>query len=1044
MTQTEMKKTILASKVNSLRTDVNEASLKHDLFTFFKDLQDKILTALSEYWNDDFMLQGQIDLILAPIFESQKDYYDLLLKYNMKEFRKGKQTAKRLVKIAKGDITGADKAEVDLNKGVKASFTKQKELFGTLQYSEDKLRNQTFIASESTMNRVDKEINDILADGYNSGKGIAKVRDNITKRFTQLKTWESERIARTEIHSSQSMGIMNGYETLGVEYIEWDTAHDARVRGLKKTDRANHVRLDGEIIRFGDTFSNGLSYAGDRTGVIEEWINCRCGTLPFIMPDGYTAPPNMMQFREKDLVKVDVQPIEELVKPNPVDTPTVPKPQPKPKAKPKTTAKPKAKPKAKTKTTKPKEKAKATDEPFLKGEPTVSQRIDPENKQPSTVYTYENGFELVFNENAQFTHEEIVAHINSLPEPLRNLNELKSITFKNHADRTAAGDYNPKSKVIRIFKGGTNESRLNTVNHELAHALDNQHSKDLRGWGLGSVEKYEPIFKKDNELYKTKNERTGRTRTPKIFVTNYAGRSWKKYKNQFNKQMKQWKKGSQNPEWKPKHNKMFIEDFAESTKLYLNPKTHPEFIKKYPNRAEYLKSIYGKPNFENMKVMDNAINETMLKEQQIANRELKRKKFKELSESELEMYAGEVLGSKERGKAYLQMKAELDSYEAIIKAITYDAAGYLKNAGFDSPTILKIMNPKNTNKILSEIRPKRDKYRALIENVNSKIIDKLEVPILTKTPKTKPVTQTPTKQVKPKKTSKPKQEKPKTTPKPKKQPVKKEPTKPKRITATERGANPKTTTDTYEGGLFTGLKTVEYPDGTKIKFKKQANDYDPDYPFQTLDYITIDGKTYKYHEKDVYDIFKYQDAGLTASEQKLADEWIEHYGTAAGKQFNDYKRGKLTKEQIKEFKEEEGYGESFKWLIDHEKEYDKILEKSVINEDMVSMRIQARNYAKPDATTITEKGYTSSSVGINRSDLIDVFGNARDIDSNWTILNVTPKGTKGARFQGNSIARNEGDRDMDFERELTYKQGMKWEVLLRDDKNKIMVLKPSG
>lgn len=321
MTKTQLKNQILASKVNSLRSDVNEASLRTALFYFFINLQDKILTELSEYWNDDFMVQGQIDLILAPIFESQKEYYDLLLKHNLKEFRKGKKTAKRLVKIAKRGITGADKAEVDLKKGFKASFTKKKEMFGTLQYSEDKLRNQTFIASESTMNRVDKDVNDILADGYNSGKGIAQVRDNITKRFTQLKTWEAERIARTEIHSSQSMGIMNGYESLGVEYIEWDSAHDMRVRGLKKSDKADHVTLSGEIIRLGDTFSNGLAYPGDRSGALVEWINCRCGNLPFIMPDGYTAPPGKMQFRENEIVKIDVEPIDDII--NTVEDPLV-------------------------------------------------------------------------------------------------------------------------------------------------------------------------------------------------------------------------------------------------------------------------------------------------------------------------------------------------------------------------------------------------------------------------------------------------------------------------------------------------------------------------------------------------------------------------------------------------------------------------------------------------------------------------------------------------------------------------------------------------
>ena len=81
-------------------------------------------------------------------------------------------------------------------------------------------------------------------------------------------------------------------------------------------------------------------------------------------------------------------------------------------------------------------------------------------------------------------------------------------------------------------------------------------------------------------------------------------------------------------------------------------------------------------------------------------------------------------------------------------------------------------------------------------------------------------------------------------------------------------------------------------------------------------------------------------------------------------------------------------------------------------------------------------------MGISRTDLMDCFGNARNMGENWTYLTVTPKGTTGARFQGNSIARNYGSLDDDFERELTYKPNMKFDILLRDDKNKIMILQP--
>ena len=151
------------------------------------------------------------------------------------------------------------------------------------------------------MNRVDKDINNILTDGYKSGKGIPHVRDQINKRFNQLADWEAQRIARTEIHNAHQMGIINTYNELGIQYVQWSSTHDTRPRGNKPSDKANHVKLDGEIIPLGGTFSNGLEFPGDTKGPLREWINCRCSLIPFIIPDGYMAP-SFSPFRESDLV----------------------------------------------------------------------------------------------------------------------------------------------------------------------------------------------------------------------------------------------------------------------------------------------------------------------------------------------------------------------------------------------------------------------------------------------------------------------------------------------------------------------------------------------------------------------------------------------------------------------------------------------------------------------------------------------------------------------------------------------------------------------
>lgn len=285
------RKELLASKVSNLVSDTNENLLRVNLTKFFTDLEAEIQKALLEYYNDTFMLQGQINLILAPIHEKHQEYFELIMRHKLQEFKRAKQSANRVVK--------REQKKVSLKAAKPVKFTANRNnLFGTLKYSEDRLANNTFTATENTLNRVDSNINEILTDGYRSGAGINEVGRQITERFDQLRTWEANRIARTEIHTAQNMGIMSSYESLGVEYTQWIAANDDRTRD-------SHIDVDGEIIAFGETYSNGLAFPGDTSGPIEEWINCRCSNAPFVMPAGMMAPP-FSPFKESDLVEIPV------------------------------------------------------------------------------------------------------------------------------------------------------------------------------------------------------------------------------------------------------------------------------------------------------------------------------------------------------------------------------------------------------------------------------------------------------------------------------------------------------------------------------------------------------------------------------------------------------------------------------------------------------------------------------------------------------------------------------------------------------------------
>ena len=285
------KKQILRSQVSNARSRNNERQLERALQRYFKELEKQVQRNLKFYWQDNLVL-GQVDLITEPILSSHEQYYEILKHYVSREYKLGTNEAERLIlnlnrnRVANKSIV--PKPRVFL----KRTF----ELFGIHATAEEDLFTRVFIASERTLARVDRSIMDIITLGYKSGKGIDYVANNINRRFDQLTTWESKRIARTEIHNAHNRGTMDKYQEFDIEYTMWIASDDERTR-------ESHLEINGEIIRLGDTYSNGLKYPGDTDGPIEEWINCRCSNAPYVVPYGYAAPP-MDQFRESDLIKI--------------------------------------------------------------------------------------------------------------------------------------------------------------------------------------------------------------------------------------------------------------------------------------------------------------------------------------------------------------------------------------------------------------------------------------------------------------------------------------------------------------------------------------------------------------------------------------------------------------------------------------------------------------------------------------------------------------------------------------------------------------------
>lgn len=177
------------------------------------------------------------------------------------------------------------------------------------------LETYRFVASEKTMNRVTTEINNILSDGYRTEKGHYEIRDRIKERFTQLSTYESMRIAQTEVNSMRNYSQFSSMLDDEMEYKIWMEANDSRTRPSHKNEKGG---VGHEIVPINEKFSNGLRFAGDKNGKISEWVNCRCSIAAYIIPMGYQAPA-FFPFRENDLVKVgDTDPMSYLP-----DAPTI-------------------------------------------------------------------------------------------------------------------------------------------------------------------------------------------------------------------------------------------------------------------------------------------------------------------------------------------------------------------------------------------------------------------------------------------------------------------------------------------------------------------------------------------------------------------------------------------------------------------------------------------------------------------------------------------------------------------------------------------------
>lgn len=119
--------------------------------------------------------------------------------------------------------------------------------------------------NETTFIRLKREFVESIEAQENRKQLIKRIKQT----YGDIKESRARTIARTESTAASQMGVLNGYQQVGVTKKIWVSTPDSRTRDT-------HKDLDGVEVPLNQRFPNGLLFPGDPSGPPSEVINCRC------------------------------------------------------------------------------------------------------------------------------------------------------------------------------------------------------------------------------------------------------------------------------------------------------------------------------------------------------------------------------------------------------------------------------------------------------------------------------------------------------------------------------------------------------------------------------------------------------------------------------------------------------------------------------------------------------------------------------------------------------------------------------------------------
>jgi uncharacterized protein with gpF-like domain len=113
-----------------------------------------------------------------------------------------------------------------------------------------------------------------FAESAELAESRVKLIERIQNTYSGYTTERARTIARTEVHGATQKANMDSSAQAGITKKVWIWGE-----GVMGGVRPEHLAMDGDKVNIGDSFSNGLDFAGDPNGGAEETINCSCQTI---------------------------------------------------------------------------------------------------------------------------------------------------------------------------------------------------------------------------------------------------------------------------------------------------------------------------------------------------------------------------------------------------------------------------------------------------------------------------------------------------------------------------------------------------------------------------------------------------------------------------------------------------------------------------------------------------------------------------------------------------------------------------------------------